>query len=160
MSTIKVIAPLSPAGDFPITTADNIDYNGNGTTVADALSGLEQEVLTMQREIGLVEGEGNSSLSSQLSDLDTKVDTVQENLTNTIETVNEKVSDEAAETREAIDEHSTAVIEATKAAVNGLGTLLLGNATIKGSLPAIMEALGYTLDADGNVDMNSSDDLG
>ena len=103
MSTIKVIAPLSPAGEFPVTTADNIDYNGNGTTVADALSGLEQEVLTMQREIGLVEGEGNSSLSDQLSDLDTKVDTVQEELEGTINTLQgnleAKVSTEAEATR-------------------------------------------------------------
>lgn len=49
MSTIKVIAPLSPAGEFPIADANNISLGSGGDTpkpgsVAEAVSELQQEL--------------------------------------------------------------------------------------------------------------------
>ncbi len=57
--SIKVIAPLSPAGNFPVADAQNISYSsGDGTsepsTVAEAISALQQVVG------GAVEGDTTS----------------------------------------------------------------------------------------------------
>lgn len=68
--SIKVIAPLSPAGDFPLADAQNISFNPNAEPTAGT---VEAALMALQREVG---GEGGSTPESLTAKLDRTLDKV------------------------------------------------------------------------------------
>ena len=93
MSTIKVIAPLAPAGDFALTDAENISLdlvegeNAGQTNVAVAMNRMAKSIENLENEVGMFEftedsgTEGsagttgtNSSLAEKLNQVDEYVE--------------------------------------------------------------------------------------
>jgi len=89
MSTIKVIAPLSPAGEFPIADANNISLGSGGNTPKSG--SVAAAVSELQQELGItagVEGSVSAKLDYVKDNLDSKTST-----TEITDTINEALTE-------------------------------------------------------------------
>lgn len=160
MSTIKVIAPLSPAGEFALADAENIslalgkDGNSEQTSVADAMNTMAQSLEDLEKEVGMFEhsdGEGNTAPSSSLSGKLNKVDERVESLFNHITSVKNEIAEclgylESGETQVDIGKTRvypllTNIKDALAALIQNIGYAEAGKTSIRSQIEGLFQVL-------------------